>query len=195
VRAEAIEIINAEHLAITAVLDCLRRHVNQIRSEAMEPDHALLGAILDYLSTYPDHCHHPKEEKYFFAAIVRRSADAEPLIRQLRHEHQDGYAMVKHMTHDLAAYRRGARHIAVHFLNTVEAYIALEDMHMRAEEQQLMPFAEQILTATDWAEINVAFSDNDNLLFGAKFKQDGEKLFRRILELAPAPLRVDKRSA
>jgi hemerythrin-like domain-containing protein len=194
-RPAAIKIIGDEHLAIAAVLYCLRYHVNQIRYEAKEPDYALLEAILGYFSSYPDHCHHPKEEKYFFAAIARRSNEAEQLIRQLKHEHQDGYAMIKHMKRDLAAYRGGANHIGVHFFNAVEAYAALEEMHMRAEEQQLLPLAERVLTDADWDEIGAAFSDNDNPLFGIKFKQEGERLYRRILELAPAPLGYGQRSA
>jgi hemerythrin-like domain-containing protein len=194
-RPEAIKIIRNEHLAIGAVMYCLRYHVSQLRYESKEPDYALLGAILDYISSYPDHCHHPKEEKFLFAAIARRSPDAEPLIRQLSREHRDGYAMVDHMKRDLAAYQGGAKRIGVHFFNAVEAYAALEEMHMRAEEEQLLPIAKRVLTDADWEDIDAGFRENDNPLFGLKPKQDGEKLYRRILELAPAPLGYGKRSA
>jgi hemerythrin-like domain-containing protein len=194
-KAETIQIIKDEHLAFAAVLYCLRYHVNQCRYEAKAPDFALLGAVLDYFSAYPNHCHHPKEEKYLFATIAKRSGEAEPLIRQLKHEHQDGYAMVEHIQKDLAAYRDGARHIGVHFFNAIEAFAALEEMHIRAEEQQLLPIAELVLSDTDWAEINAAFHDTDNPLFGLKYRQEGERLYRRILELAPTPLGYGKRSA
>jgi hemerythrin-like domain-containing protein len=68
-------------------------------------------------------------------------------------------------------------------------------MHIRAEEQQLLPIAERVLSEADWAEINAAFRDNDNPQVGVRYRQEGERLYRRILELAPVPLGYDKRSA
>ena len=48
--------------------------------------------------------------------------------------------------------------------------------------------AERVLTAEDWAEINAAFRENDNPLFGIKPKEEAEALYQRILALAPAPI-------
>ena len=71
-RPEAIQIIKDEHLAIAAVLYCLRYIVKEVKDEGKAPDFVLLRAILDYIVSYPDRWHHPKEDKYLFAAVRAR---------------------------------------------------------------------------------------------------------------------------
>ena len=51
-----------------------------------------------------------------------------------------------------------------------------------------IPIAERVLTAEDWDEINTAFRENDNPLFGIKPKEEAEALYQKILALAPAPM-------
>jgi hemerythrin-like domain-containing protein len=192
---EAVKIIKDEHLTIAAVLYCLRYHAHQFRYENQEPDFLLLSAILDYLSSYPDRCHHPKEESTLFAAIAKRTDEADSLIRQLEGEHQDGYAMVEHMKLELLAFQHGEPDASVQFFNAVEAYAALEHAHMRSEEDRLLTIAEKVLTTADWKAIGASFRENDNPLFGIRPKQEADRLYRRILELAPTPLGYGKRSA
>jgi hemerythrin-like domain-containing protein len=194
-RPEAVNIIKEEHLAVAAVLYCLRFHANQFRYEKQAPDFPLLHAILEYLSSHPDRCHHPKEESVLFAAIARRTREADQLIGQLEGDHQDSYAMVEHLKLELRAFHDGAPLAAINFFNVAEGYAALQHAHMRSEEDVLLPLAERVLTAEDWSEINAGFRKNDNPLFGIRPKQEADRLYRRILELAPAPLGYGKRSA
>ena len=85
-RPEAIQIIKDEHLAISAVLYSLRYLVKAMRGGAT-PNFPLLRAILDYIVSYPDRWHHPKEDKYLFAAVKRRTQEADALIAKLEREH------------------------------------------------------------------------------------------------------------
>ena len=59
-KPEAIQIIKDEHLAIAAVMYCLRYLVRQMRDHGEAPNFPLLHAILDYVVSYPDRWHHPK---------------------------------------------------------------------------------------------------------------------------------------
>ena len=48
-----------------------------------------------------------------------------------------------------------------------------------------MPLAREALTADDWADIDKAFLDNDDPLFGSKARAEFRELFHRIVNLAP----------
>ena len=194
-RPEALQIIKDEHLAIAAVLYCLRFHVKQIRDEGKAADFVLLHAVLDYVVSYPDRWHHPKEDQFLFATVRLRTRDADKLIDQLEREHQQGYPMIERLKRELIAYQNGDAAAGWRFFAVVEEYAALEWGHMRAEEDQLLPIAERVLTAADWEHINQAFRENDNPLFGIKPKEEAELLYQRILELAPAPIGFGKGNA
>lgn len=186
-RPEAIQIIKDEHLAISAVLYSLRYLVKEMRKGAA-PNFPLLKAILDYIVSYPDRWHHPKEDKYLFAAVRRRTREADKLIERLEREHSLGYPMVEELKRDLIAFQEGSAEARERFFTTADRYAELEWEHLHTEEEVFMPIAERVLTAEDWAEIHTAFRENDNPLFGIKPKEEAESLYQKILSLAPAPM-------
>ena len=47
-----------------------------------------------------------------------------------------------------------------------------------------------VLTEADWIELDTAFADNSNPLGGLHAHEDFNKLFKRIVELAPPPIGV-----
>jgi hypothetical protein len=61
---------------------------------------------------------------------------------------------------------------------------------MRKEEERVMPRAEQVFTAEDWARVDAAFAANDDPIGGLDSRRELRELFRRIVALAPAPLGV-----
>lgn len=186
-KPEAIQIIRDEHLAISAVLYSLRYLVKEMRRGAA-PNFAVLRAILDYIVSYPDRWHHPKEDKYLFAAVRRRTREADGLIARLEREHALGYPMVDELKKQLVAFQGGDSEARDAFFAAADRYAELEWEHLRTEEDVFLPIAERVLDAEQWAEIAVAFRENDNPLFGIKPREEAEALYQRILKLAPAPI-------
>ena len=186
-RVTAIQVIRDEHLAISAVLYSLRYLVRAMR-RGERPDFELLKALLDYIVSYPDRWHHPKEDKYLFTAVRRRTHEADALIDKLEREHQLGYPMIEQLKADLTAFHGGNEAARDRFFDTAERYAELEWQHLQTEEDVFLPIAERVLTAADWVEIDAAFAENDNPLFGIKPRDEAEALYQKILSLAPAPL-------
>lgn len=186
-RPHAIQIIKDEHLAISAVLYSLRYLVKDMR-KGTPPNFPLLKAILDYIVSYPDRWHHPKEDKYLFAAVKRRTREADTLVAKLEREHQLGYPMVETLKVQLLAFQHQDEGADVRFFDAAERYAELEWAHLQTEEEQLLPIAERVLTAEDWREIDAAFEENDNPLFGVKPREEAEAMYQKILSLAPAPI-------
>jgi len=187
-RPEAVQIIKDEHFAVSAVLYSLRYLVRRIRDREASPDFVLLRAILDYIVSYPDRWHHPKEDKFLFAAVKRRSTEGDAIIADLVQEHEDGHPLIEELKTLLIRYQQGDDEARTLFFEAAERYVEKEWQHMRKEEDLLLPIAERVLTAEDWADIDRAFQENDNPLFGIKPKEEAEQLYQRILALAPAPI-------
>lgn len=187
-RPEAIRIIVDEHSAIAAVLYALRYLVKQMREGGEEANFPLLRAILDYIVSYPDRWHHPKEDRFLFAAIRRRTHDADALLADLEREHRIGYPMIEELKQRLIEFQNGEAAAGAAFFDLAGRYVQLEWAHMRKEEDLLMPIAERVLDRADWEEIDQAFRENDNPLFGIKPKDEADRLYQRILSLAPAPI-------
>jgi hemerythrin-like domain-containing protein len=70
----------------------------------------------------------------------------------------------------------------------VERYVDFHRRHMRQEEQVVLPLAERVLTEEDWREIDAAFAGNADPLIGTDVEKDFERLYRRIVSIAPPPL-------
>ena len=61
---------------------------------------------------------------------------------------------------------------------------------MRAEEAEVLPLAKIHLIPSDWEEIDAAFTGHSDPLVGVEAGAEFEKLFRRIVNLAPPPLGI-----
>lgn len=186
-KVAAIRIIKNEHLAIGTVLYALHYLIKGIR-KGNEPNFPLLRAILDYIVSYPDRWHHPKEDEYLFTAVKRRTREADTLIARLEREHTLGYPMVEEMKLQLIAFQNGNEEAGKNFCATAVRYAEFEWQHLRTEEDALIPIAERVLTEEDWTTIHAAFRANDNPLFGIKPKDEADALYQRILDLAPPPI-------
>ena len=186
----AMRIIGDEHRALSAVLHGLRHHVGDIASKRAAPNFPLLGAMIYYIDTFPERLHHPKEDRYLFERLEARHPPARALLDRLRLEHQIGAVKVRELEQALTRFQNGGEAEFTTFATAVEAFIVFERNHMRCEELEAFPLAEQYLNADDWSAIDAAFAANDDPLVGIEIRDQMRELFRRIVNLAPPPIGV-----
>ena len=74
------------------------------------------------------------------------------------------------------------------FEQAAQLYVDFYLSHMAKEEQQILPLAERVLTAEDWAELDEAFLANRDPLTGHEPDPDYRALFSRIVNSVPAPI-------
>ena len=187
---QAIRIIREEHQSLAAVLHGLLYLVREIRAHRAEPDFELLGAMAYYVDTFPERFHHPKEDAWLFRLLLQRHPPAAEIIERLQSEHRAGAVKLRQLEQALIRYQQGGRDEFPVFAAAVEAYVAFERNHMRSEETEAIPLAQQYLTPADWAEIDAAFLDHADPLLGTSAREDFLDLFRRIVNLAPPPIGV-----
>ena len=189
----SLAVIHDEHRSVAAVLHGLR-HLAKLASEAtVRPDFRVFAAMIYYIDAFPEKQHHPKEDAFLFAALARRKPEAAALVDALRDEHVQSLARVRELEQALLRYEASWPEGGQAFVEVLERYCEFQWAHMRKEEQDLIPQAEDCLTAEDWAEVDGAFAANADPLSGARAAQeDFPRMFSRIVNLAPAPIGLGK---
>lgn len=191
-RDVSVAIIKQEHRALDMVLRVLQRLVADIVEQHFERDFALLAAALYYIDDFPERFHHPKEDKYLFKALRRRTAQCNAVLDELQAEHIRGAQMTGYLQSAFVHYQGGAPDGIKLFRAAVDAYAAMLRDHMRKEEE-LLAQPEEYLTEEDWREIAAAFDANDDPLFGEHQREEFRKLYFRIVNLLPSKMRIPKR--
>jgi hemerythrin-like domain-containing protein len=187
---QAIRIIQDEHRSLGAVLHGMLYLVREIRERGARPNFELLGAMIYYIDAFPERFHHPKEDQYLFRLLRIRHPAAAPVLDRLHTEHRSGAELIRNLEQTLARYQQGGTGEFPAFAAAVEAYANFHWEHMRTEEKEVLPLAQEYLTAGDWEAIDAAFLGNTDPLLGASAGSEYDHLFRRIVNLAPPPIGV-----
>jgi hemerythrin-like domain-containing protein len=188
-RNAALSRLRAEHRAAARVIEALESVTAQAVEDGAEPDFALLAALLYYLDVFPERMHHPKEDRYLFAALRRRSPQSIALLEQLEREHRRSPELVAELERALVHWQGGAPDGANAFVLALGRFCEFNWSHMRSEELLVLPEAERSLTDADWLAMANAFAANDDPLFGAQRRHEFERLYQHIANLLPRKLR------
>jgi hemerythrin-like domain-containing protein len=186
----AINIIQEEHRSLAAIVHGLKYLVNDARSNTARADFKVLRAMLHYVDNFPERLHHPKEDVYVFARLLRRTHEADEVIEELTKQHQEGGQLVTALHTQLDAYEAGKPGGLAAFGEAVDAFTEAMWQHMALEEKVLLPLAKKHLTEADWVEIAEAFGENGDPRFSADAENEFSALFSRIVTLAPPPIGV-----
>jgi branched-chain amino acid transport system ATP-binding protein len=182
---QALRIISEDHSNMWRLATTIDHVAGEIEDGA-QVDPAFFNAVFDYIAQYVDRFHHPKEDDYLFRLLRLRSAQAAAILDALQQEHRDGPQQLMALRAAVAQAAQGAL-AAPELVATLRAYTAGLKNHMRQEEKLVMPLAREALTQEDWAEIDRAFLDHKDPLFGDKAKAEFRELFHRIASLALSP--------
>lgn len=182
--------IRKEHHSLAVVLDVLQRLLEDIERREAAPDFELFAAVLYYIDDFPERCHHPKEDEYWFGTLRRRTSAFDAMLDALQADHLRSAWMMTALQRALVHYQAGAADGRARFTEAVNAYAVLLREHMRAEERLLERTA-QCLAENDWRAIAAAFEANDDPLFGANGREEFRRLFFRIVNRLPRKLRLN----
>ena len=166
---QSLRNLQLEHESLGRLLDIMDEWIGDFR-ESQAPDYRLLKVIADYLLSYPDEVHHPKED-LIFLKLQHRDPDAASKLSRVLDEHRG----LREITHEFAANVGDSTGPAAsrpeHVLQATRKLVDCYRHHIEMEEEHFFPTAERVLTKRDWAEIDFAFSERtDPLLFEAETK-------------------------
>ena len=179
---ETIRVLYNEHRSIASVMHGLLALVRAAQDPKLRPEFEVFHAMIYYIDAFPERQHHPKEDDFLFARLAER----------LRAQHVEGAQMIRKLEAALLSFEVNGRPALPAFAEAAEAYARFHWDHMRTEEKELLPLAERHLTAADWREIDDAFLGNEDPIADLR-EQDFDKLYKRIVSLAPDPIGLGAR--
>ena len=184
----ALKIIRDEHAALGAMLRSIVLLLAQHRRAGTMPDFAALRAMLFYMDEFPEQRHHRKESELLFPKLRARTPLAREVLDRLDEDHARGERSIRELEHALLAFEMMGEARRDAFERAAQRYVDFYFSHMQMEESQILPLAEQVLTAEDWRELDAAFAANRDPLTGHAPDEDYRALFTRIVNLVPAPI-------
>ena len=190
---QSLQIIQEEHRnlwRIATTVDLVAAEV----AAGSPVDAAFFNAVFDYIEQFVDKAHHPKEDDFLFARLRQRSDKAEAILARLEAEHRNGPQNLKALRTALGQAAGGSLENG-DFAAALRNYTDGLKSHIRSEEKDVVPLAREALTEADWAEIDKAFLDNTDPLFGDQARAEFRELYHRIVALAPESVGLGGHSA
>jgi len=183
-----IRIIREEHAALAAMLRSILLLIEQHRREATQPDFGTLRAMLFYVDEFPEQRHHRKESALLFPKLRARTPLSRDLLDKLDEDHARGEHLIRELEHLLLGFEMLGEVRRDAFERAAQRYVDFYLNHMALEEREILPLAERVLTARDWADLDDAFAANRDPLAGHDPQPDYRALFTRIVGIVPAPI-------
>ena len=184
----ATRIIREEHAALAAMLRSILLLIDQHRRSATAPDFAALRAMLFYVDEFPEQRHHRIESELLFPKLRARTPLSRELLDKLDADHACGEHMVRELEHALLGFEMLGEPRRDAFEKLARRYVDFYLAHMALEEREVLPLAERMLTAPDWADLDEAFLANRDPMTGHEPEPDYRALFSRIVSIVPAPI-------
>lgn len=177
---DGLAIIRREHRNIARVLTVLEEEVAALSEAGGAPSFDHLFAVVHYIRVFPDVFHHAKEEHYLFQILRNRHADTVGALDELERQHRDGAILIDNLDGALQACKRDFPDGLEALRAAVETYVEMQRAHIAMEERDILPLAEEALTADERAALAVAFGQNEDPLFGSTLESRMHGLFERI---------------
>ena len=181
---DAILVLQLEHGNIAKVLTFLKQQLTEIERNKPANRHLLQSAI-DYLSGYPDQCHHPKED-LVYRKLIARFPELTESLKELGKEHEELAYRTRSLRQAIREWQQNSQAETDLLVDQLKTFVDYYRQHMRMEEQHFFPMALQRLSRDDFAEIDFTLFEqlNQSLLQEAEARY-GE-LFAAIVQLGNA---------
>ena len=171
--------LRAEHRHIATVLALLSDHLNAIERSELVDTHVIYE-IMDYMVTWPDRFHHPREDViYAYAADLDRGLAEDR--RRLAQDHDHMLRNGRDLLQAVVDWRRGDL-AGAELVRLGRTYVQASYGHMSFEEQQVFPAIDALLTHADWREL----SADDQLkpvgdpVFGRRVQREFRNMARKL---------------
>lgn len=180
----AKENLREEHAACMRIFTVLQQICEPVKKNEeglREP----LERIISFLEVYVDQCHHKKEERFLFPALVDVEIPGiKDLIGELRLEHQTGRTLVREMKTQMEGFYGGTGLSPSKLVDIPKQYIGIFRKHIRRENAELLPQIEIGLSDQKLAWLSEQFERIEN-------EQIGRHRYEAFREMSRKPVRLN----
>jgi hemerythrin-like domain-containing protein len=174
---EATQILMDEHRVIERVLAAMEKAIEAINSgRSVKPVFFLDTA--DFIKGFADGCHHAKEEKVLFEAMVQAGVPkAGGPVGMMLLEHEQGRVFVRAMRAGAEKWQAGDESARKEVLNAANGYVDLLRAHIYKENNILFPLANDAIPLEIQEQVAVDFERIEH-------EETGEGVHEKYLALA-----------
>ena len=171
--------LHQDHIHLSRLLSMLDRHVRVLLNDG-DPDLTMMIDVVEYIKSYSDLFHHPKEDKVY-EVFKKRTKEGDEIVDDLLDDHQHIPELTIEFQQILNGASDGSLIVSrddlcekiIHFLHVQRA-------HLDTEEQQLFPLINKTLQQSDWDELEASVPKRNDPLFGTKVEASYEGLYQTI---------------
>ena len=169
----------AEHRHMASVMRLFSEQLDAIEAGELVDTHVVYE-IMDYMVSWPDRFHHPREDLIYGRAAELDSAAADN-VDSLQRDHDQMSRSGDEVLRNIQLWRDGEM-AGRALVKSGRAYVDHLYEHMNSEEQVVFPQIERIFSAEDWRELAL----DDRLLpipdpvFGPKVQREFRNMARKL---------------
>ena len=82
--------------------------IHDVAAQKVKADFELIATILYYIDTFPDRCHHPKEDEFLFKRLRNRTDKANSVLDELQRQHVSGAGLMLGLEQAFVHWQAGA---------------------------------------------------------------------------------------
>ncbi|MGB5247082.1 MAG: hemerythrin domain-containing protein [Woeseia sp.] len=180
--AEIVKELRQDHNNMRLLLDLLEREASTL-FEGNEPDYEMLHDILQYMTTYPDAVHHPKED-LLYEEIRRVRPDLSQGFQRISMDHRHLADAGRAVRDKLAAIsagvvieRKNVVSDALRYVHTLRGHMQWEELDLFRRCLKMAREGHQFLTVDEFDEV-------EDPLFGSTVVANFESLYEHIRHAA-----------
>ncbi len=160
-----------EHRLIERVIALMSRELQRIKS-GRDVDPVFIRAVVDFLKTYADRCHHGKEEDILFKALEPKplSPEHRRIMEQLLREHVLGRENARRIAAALHPCEQGNRDAVREIILGLENLVTLYPKHIDTEDKHFFLPAMDYLSDAERTRMLHDFAEFDRQLIHEKYK-------------------------
>ena len=189
--SNVVLLLQIEHRNMAKLLDLIQQQAtNMDRGDAV--NHRLLESAFAYLSSYPDRCHHPKED-LVYRKLLSRYPEMAVSLKDLVTEHEKLAQSTRNLTAALGESQQAQPAVPDRLADHLMEFLSLYRHHMLMEDQHFFPVALQRLSSDDFEEIDFRLFDQPNPLLDRESEGMFAELRQEISRLGAAEKISDNR--
>lgn len=167
--------LRTDHRNLAMLLDLLQGETQRLES-LEEPDYELVHDIMQYMTSYPDAVHHPRED-LLYRHILTVRPDADENLRRVEADHDNIATLGVRLRDDIDSIAAGTFVKREVIIGELRSYRETLLTHMYWEERELFALADELQSDSDWSNIDLGGADDRDPLFGSRV----DRKFRRLM--------------
>lgn len=175
-----LAMLRDEHRHFASVLALLSDHLNAIeRGDLTNPQ--VIYEIMDYMVTWPDRFHHPREDLIYEYAAGVSNALSEENRQSLAREHDEMARQGRDLLQCIERWRAGDVE-GRELIRRGREYVQRSYAHMAQEEQEVFPAIDEAMNREHWRELAAEeqFQPRRDPVFGRRVSREFRTMARKL---------------